>query len=103
MTNTCISGDRTQQRRPRLVGAAELEEWRDAGVRRHGSAGSRSAEEVVRGEPPRLGGRGDARAAEIYRITVCLADVEGYSYREPVSRSAASSHASTAVAAVSAL
>ena len=71
MTDTCISGYRTQQRQPRLIGA-----WVAAAM--HALPG-------------------------IHRITVYLADVEGYSYREPVSRSAASSHASTAVAAVSAL
>ncbi len=82
LTNTFISGYRKKQREP-VMTTAGLEDWQLARAQSHTAEGMRSAEELA------LDRLSDGtvtqalrRLPPIFRMTVYLADVEGFGYRE---------------------
>jgi len=82
LTNTFISGYRKKQRDP-AVSTAGIEDWQLARAQSHTADGMRSAEEHA------LDRLSDGTVTEalrhlppIFRMTVYLADVEGFCYRE---------------------
>ena len=83
MTSTYISGYRKKRRELCLVGARELQDWQPAEAQQRGCTASRSAEETVLGSILDIDVARAMRAIpESLRITVYLAEVEGYSYRD---------------------
>ncbi len=83
LTNTYISHYRKAQRSPQISGASDIEDWQIANAASHDSRGLRSAEMEALDQIPD-GAVADALSnlGEQYRITVWLADVEGFSYKE---------------------
>lgn len=82
LTNTFISSYRKKQREP-VMSTAGLEDWQLARAQSHTAGGLRSAEELT------LDRLSDATVTEtlrrlppLFRMTVYLADVEGFGYRE---------------------
>jgi RNA polymerase sigma-70 factor (ECF subfamily) len=82
LTNTFISSYRKKQREP-VMTTAGVEDWQLARAQSHTADGMRSAEELA------LDRLSDGTVTEalrrlppIFRITVYLADVEGFGYRE---------------------
>lgn len=79
LTNTFINGYRRQQREPARVSLSDAPDWQPSQAR----TAFRSAEEIA------LGRITDARVTQAlqrlpgeFRLTIYLADVEGYTYRE---------------------
>jgi RNA polymerase sigma-70 factor (ECF subfamily) len=82
LTNTFISSYRKKQREP-VMSTAGVEDWQLARAQSHTADGMRSAEELA------LDRLSDGTVTEalrrlppIFRMTVYLADVEGFCYRE---------------------
>jgi RNA polymerase sigma-70 factor (ECF subfamily) len=82
LTNTFISSYRKKQREP-VMTTAGVEDWQLARAQSHTADGMRSAEELA------LDRLSDGTVTEalrrlppIFRMTVYLADVEGFGYRE---------------------
>jgi RNA polymerase sigma-70 factor (ECF subfamily) len=82
LTNTFISSYRKKQREP-VMSTAGVEDWQLARAQSHTADGMRSAEELA------LDRLSDGTVTEalrrlppIFRMTVYLADVEGFGYRE---------------------
>ena len=82
MTNTFISSYRKQQRHP-VVTLTGLEDWQLARVQSHTIGGTRSAEELALDRMPDASVTSALRQLSgDFRMTVYLADVEGFGYRE---------------------
>ncbi|MCL2423271.1 MAG: sigma-70 family RNA polymerase sigma factor, partial [Micrococcales bacterium] len=82
LTNTYINSYRRRQREPQQA-ADEVEDWQLARAESHTSTGLRSAEAEALDRLP----DDDVKAAlamvpEAFRMTVYLADVEGFAYKE---------------------
>ncbi len=83
MTNTYISAYRKKERRPKESWTDTVEDWQLAEVAGHTSRGLRSAENEALDHLPDTAVKealGELR--EDYRMTVYLADVEGFAYKE---------------------
>jgi RNA polymerase sigma-70 factor (ECF subfamily) len=83
LTTTFLNSRRSQRRRSRYDGAAEVVDWQLARAESHTSTGLRTAESEVLDHLPDA----DVRAAlqaipEGFRIVVYLFDVEGFTVRE---------------------
>lgn len=82
LTNTFINGYRRREREPVRVSATGIEDWRPASSW-PGAASARSAEDLALERLPNSAVVGALRALpRNFRLTVYLADVEGFSYRE---------------------
>lgn len=83
LTNTYINSYRKAARSPQLSGDEDVTDWQLARAASHDSQGLRSAEmEALDNTPDAVVAEAMASLAENYRLTVYLADVEGFSYKE---------------------
>jgi RNA polymerase sigma-70 factor, ECF subfamily len=82
LTNTFINGYRKRQREP-VLSAAGIEDWQLARVQSHTAGGMRSAEDLAleRMPDPSLT-EALRQLPDDFRMTIYLADVEGFGYRE---------------------
>jgi RNA polymerase sigma-70 factor (ECF subfamily) len=83
LTNTYINSYRKKQREPQQTQTDEIEDWQIARAESHTAVGLRSAEMEALDRLP----DSDVKEAlqqipEEFRISVYLADVEGFAYRE---------------------
>ncbi|MFD3928212.1 sigma-70 family RNA polymerase sigma factor [Streptomyces sp. NPDC058614] len=83
LTTTFLNSRRSQRRRPRCDGTAEVEDWQLARAESHMSTGLRTAESEVLDHLPDADVEAALRAIpEVFRIVVYLFDVEGFTVRE---------------------
>jgi len=83
LTNTFISTYRKRKREPRRAATDGIEDWQLARAQSHTSSGLKSAEtEALERLPDSEIKRALQELAEGFRITVYLADVEGFAYKE---------------------
>jgi len=83
MTNTYINTYRKRQREPYLGAVDELEDWQMGGAESTTAMASRSAEaEAIDRTPATVVTEALNALPEDFRMTVYLADVEGFSYQE---------------------
>jgi len=81
LTNTYINGYRRRSHEPVLT--APVEEWQLARVQSHTTQGMRSAEDLALDHMPDTSlTEALRRLPDDFRMTVYLADVEGFGYRE---------------------
>jgi len=83
LINTFIASRRKRQREPRLAATGEIEDWQLARAASPAPSGLNPADTEVLSHmaDPRVK-RALHQLPDIYRTTVYLADVEGYTYRE---------------------
>jgi RNA polymerase sigma-70 factor (ECF subfamily) len=83
LINTFLASCRKRQREPRPAATGEIEDWQLARAASAAPCGLNPAdpEALARMPDPRIK-RALRQLPDIYRITVYLADVEGYTYRE---------------------
>jgi RNA polymerase sigma-70 factor, ECF subfamily len=83
LTNTFINAYRKSHREPQRAGTDHIEDWQLARAQSHTSSGLKSAEsEALERLPDSDLKRALGELPEDFRITVYLADVEGYAYKE---------------------
>jgi RNA polymerase sigma-70 factor, ECF subfamily len=83
LTNTFIASCRKRRREPRLAATSEIEDWQLARAASDSCSGPNPADtEVLEHMPDPRVKRALQRLPEDFRVTVYLADVEGYAYRE---------------------
>jgi RNA polymerase sigma-70 factor (ECF subfamily) len=83
LTNTFIGSSRKRHREPQPVTAADIADWQLARAQSHASPGLRSAEtEALERLPDPDIQHALQQLPEDFRITVCLADMEGFAYRQ---------------------
>jgi RNA polymerase sigma-70 factor, ECF subfamily len=83
LTNTYINAYRKRQRQPQRSTSDEVQDWQLAEAASHSSSGLKSAEaEALEGLPDSRVKHALKELPEDFRLTVYLADVEGFAYRE---------------------
>jgi RNA polymerase sigma-70 factor (ECF subfamily) len=83
LTNTFLTGCRKRQREPQPAATSQIEDWQLARAASRAPSGLNPADtEVLAHMPDPRVKRALQQLPEDFRITVYLADVEGYTYRE---------------------